>query len=137
MFLPQHFRPHNQSAEELPDMGCHGSSHNHLCHIRRCLYKHSLGHQSLCADLEQTTIFSCSPVSNLWNPRALIFPHGCVNIALLQFVLALISAVSDFLVMWLPLVLIKRTMIDERRRSESPFLSNQTSMLIITQSILA
>ncbi|QDS68230.1 hypothetical protein FKW77_010593 [Venturia effusa] len=63
-----------------------------------------------------TLIFSCSPVSSLWNPRKLLQGDGCVNVSAAQLVLAIVNAISDWLVMYLPLALIKHSELNSRQK---------------------
>ncbi|KAE9968378.1 hypothetical protein EG327_011067 [Venturia inaequalis] len=63
-----------------------------------------------------TLIFSCSPVSSLWNARKLVSGDGCINVAVQQLVFAIINAISDWLIMYLPLVLIRQSDLNSTQK---------------------
>jgi hypothetical protein len=73
-------------------------------------------------DLFQTLLFSCSSISSLFNLKKLGHRTECVNLLAEQLALAVINAVTDWLIMYLPVVLIKQSMLDRRQKSE-PHLS--------------
>ncbi|TID16949.1 integral membrane protein [Venturia nashicola] len=64
-----------------------------------------------------TLIFSCSPVSSLWDARKVATGDGCINIAAEQLALAIINAISDWLIMYLPLALLKQSDLNSTQKT--------------------